>query len=134
MVIEGDVDFSNTVSTISGDKYVSLDFFPKSLDRFIPDEKRVEGYDLDAVIKFEDLISLSIPADKKFIDKPENLNLKFDGYEFNGEYTVAGNKMVLKKALIINNSIIKKSDFQNWTKFIESIKEFNKYLITITQK
>ncbi len=134
VVIEGDVDFSNTVSTISGDKYVSVDFFPKSLDRFIPDEKRIEGYDLDAVIKFEDLISLSIPADKKFVDKPENLNLKFDGYEFNGEYTISGNKMVLKKALTINNSIIKKSDFPNWIKFIESIKEFNKYLITITQK
>ncbi len=134
VVIEGDVDLSNTVNTISGDKYVGVDFFPKTLDKFIPDEKRVAGYDLDVLVKFEDEIGLTIPADKKFIDKPDNLELKFDGYEFKGEYTVAGNKMILKKELSIKNSIIKKADFPNWIKFIESIKEFNKYFLSITKK
>jgi hypothetical protein len=134
VTIEGDVDLSNTVNTISGDKYVGIDFFPKSLDKFIPDEKRIEGYDLDVLVKFEDEISLAIPADKKFFDKPDNLELKFDGYSFKGEYTITGNKVVLKKDLAINNSIIKKADFANWKKFIESIKEFNKYLLSITKK
>jgi hypothetical protein len=134
VTIEGDVDLSNTVNTISGDKYVGVDFFPKSLDKFIPDEKRVEGYDLDVVVKFEDEISLSIPAGKKFIDKPDNLELKSDGYDFKGIYTIEGNKMILKKELAIKNSIIKKADFPNWTKFIESIKEFNKYLLSISNK
>ena len=134
VVIEGDVDLSNTVNTISGDKYVGVDFFPKTLDKFIPDEKRVAGYDLDVLVKFEDEIGLIIPADKKFIDKPDNLELKFDGYEFKGEYTITGNKMVLKKELSIKNSIIKKTDFPNWIKFIESIKEFNKYFLSITKK
>jgi Transglutaminase-like superfamily/Domain of Unknown Function with PDB structure (DUF3857) len=134
VVIEGDVDLSNTVNTISGDKYVGVDFFPKTLDKFIPDEKRVAGYDLDVLVKFEDEIGLTIPADKKFIDKPDNLELKFDGYEFKGEYTVTGNKMILKKELSIKNSIIKKADFPNWIKFIESIKEFNKYFLSITKK
>jgi len=133
VTIEGDIDLSNSVNTISGDKYVGIDFFPKSLERFIPDEKRVEGYDLDEVVKFEDEISLTIPAGKKFTDKPENLEIKNDNYEFKGEYTVVNNKLTLKKVLAIKNSIIKKTDFENWTKFVESIKEFNKYLITITQ-
>ena len=134
VTIEGDVDLSNTVNTINGDKYVGVDFFPKSLDRFIPDEKRVEGYDLDEIVKFEDEITLTVPADKKFIDKPEDLEMTFDGYEFKGAYTISGNKMILKKALSIKNEVIKKSDFANWTKFIESIKEFNKYLLSITKK
>jgi hypothetical protein len=134
VVIEGDIDLSNSVNTISNDKYVGIDFFPKSLERFVPDEKRMEGYDLDQVVKFEDEISLVIPAGKKFTDKPENLEIKNDGYEFKGEYTVTDNKLTLKKTLSIKNSVIKKSEFANWTKFIESIKEFNKYLITITQK
>jgi hypothetical protein len=134
VTIEGDVDLSNTVNTISGDKYVGIDFFPKSLDRFIPDEKRIEGYDLDVLVKFDDEIALTIPADKKFFDKPDNLELKFDGYDFKGEYTITGNKIVLKKELAIKNSIIKKVDFPNWIKFIESIKEFNKYLLSITKK
>lgn len=134
VTIEGDVDLSNTVNTISGDFYVGVDFFPKTLDRFIPDEKRIEGYDLDDIIKLEDEITLTIPADKKFVDKPDNLEMKFDGYEFKGEYTLQGNKMVLKKELLLKNGIIKKEDFANWTKFIESIKEFNRYFLSITKK
>jgi hypothetical protein len=95
----------------------------------------VEGYDLEDVIRFEDEISLTIPNDKKFIDKPENLSISFEGYEFNGAYIQQGDqKMVLKKVLLIKNGIIRKSDFANWTKFIESIKEFNKYLLSITNK
>jgi transglutaminase-like putative cysteine protease len=132
--IEGDIDLSNTVNNISGDKYLGVDFFPKTLERYIPDEKRVEGYDLDDVIKFEDEVSLTIPIDKKFIDKPENLELKNEGYDFKGEYIIVNNKIILKKYLSIKNGIIKKTDFDNWKKFIESIKEFNKYLLTITKK
>jgi hypothetical protein len=132
--INGDVDLSNTVNTISSDMYVGIDFFPKSLDRFVPDEKRIQGYDLDVLIKYEDKISLTIPADKKFFDKPDKLELKSDGYEFKGEYTIEGNKIILTKELAIKNSIIKKADFADWIKFLEAIKEFNKYLISITKK
>jgi hypothetical protein len=60
--------------------------------------------------------------------------LKYDGYEFKGEYTQSGNKMTLKKTLLIKNKIVKKSDFPNWTKFIDAIKEFNKYLISIANQ
>ena len=132
--INGNIDLSNTVNTINNDQYVGVDFFPKSLDRFIPDEKRIQGYDLDVLIKYEDKISLSVPEDKFFFDKPDNLELKFDEYEFKGNYTIEGNKIILTKELSIKNSIIKKSDFPKWIKFIESIKEFNKYLISITKK
>jgi len=134
VTIEGEVDLSNTVNTISNDKYVGIDFFPKTLDKFIPDEKRIEGYDLDIVVRFEDEISLTIPAGKKFIDKPDNLELKFDGYEFKGIYTVDGNKLTLRKELSIKNSIIKKAEFPQWIRFIESIKEFNKYFVSISNK
>jgi hypothetical protein len=132
--IEGDIDLTNSVNTISGDKYVGIDFFPKTLDRFVPDEKRIEGYDLDDVIKFEDEISLTVPANKQFTDKPDNLEIKKDGYEFKGEYIVANNKIVLKKSLAIKNSVIKKTDFEEWKKFLEAVKEFSKYFITITKK
>ena len=134
ITIEGDIDLSNTVNTISGNKYVGIDFFPKSLDRLIPDEKRTQGYDLDDVLKFEDELTLSIPADKKFIDKPEDLTINEAGYEFKGTYTVVGNKITLKKALVLKNSIIDKKDLKAWTRFIESIKEFNKYFLSISAK
>lgn len=134
VTIEGDVDLSNYVNSISGDKYISIDFFPKTLERYMPDEKRVNGYDFDYVLSYEDEISLTVPADKKFVDIPSKLEMNYDGYEFKGEYSVVGNKIVLKKLLTIKNSIIKTNDFTNWKKFLGDIKEFNKYFISVTKK
>jgi hypothetical protein len=132
--IEGEIDFSNAVNVISNDIYVGIDFFPKSLEGLVPDEKRENGYDLDDVVKFEDEISLTAPVGTKFVDVPTNLIVTQPGYEFKGEYLIVGNKLTLKKTLSINNNIIKVADFANWKKFIESIKEFNSYLISITKK
>jgi len=134
VTIEGDVDVSNYVNTISGDKYISIDFFPKTLERFMPDEKRVGGYDFDDVMTFEDEISLTIPQGTKFLDIPEKTELNYDGYEFKGEYIVSGNKIMLKKKVVIKNSVIKTNDFENWKKFLGSIKEFSKYLLSVTKK
>ncbi|HRG24433.1 MAG TPA: transglutaminase domain-containing protein [Chitinophagaceae bacterium] len=134
VTIEGEVDLSNTVSSISGDRYVSIDFFPKSLERFIPDEKRIEGYDLDIVVKFEDEISLTLPAGFQFTDKPENLDISGAGYSFKGIYLVEGSRLTLKKELNISNSIIRKTEFTEWKKFVEAIREFNRYLVTISKK
>lgn len=132
--IEGEVDLSNNVNSISGDKYISIDFFPKTLERYMPDEKRTRGYDFDYVLTYDDEITLTVPPDKKFTDIPDKLELKNDGYSFTGQYTVAGNKLLLKKMLTIKNSVIKTGDFANWKKFLESIKEFSKYFITVTAK
>ena len=132
--IEADIDLSNTVNTISGDKYVGIDFFPKTLDSYIPDEKRTQGYDFDDVIQFEDLITLTIPADKKFVDKPDDLLLSAAGYEFKGSYTVAGNKLTLSKTLSLKKNIIAKTELKEWSNFLASIKEFNKYFISVTKK
>ena len=132
--IEGDVDLSNYVNNISGDKYISIDFFPKTLERYMPDEKRAGGYDFDDIMTYEDEISLTIPADSKFVDIPEKVEMNYDGYEFKGEYTVTGNKIVLKKKIVIKNSQVKKTDFDNWKKFLGSIKEFSKYLLSVTKK
>jgi hypothetical protein len=134
VTIEGDVDLSNYVNTISGDKYLSIDFFPKTLESYMPDEKRMSGYDFDDVLSFEDEISLTIPASMKFVDVPEKVQMSYNGYDFSGEYTVTGNKIVLKKKITIKDSMIKTTDFENWKKFLGAVKDFSKYLISVTKK
>lgn len=134
VTIEGDVDLTNYVNSISGDKYISIDFFPKTLERYMPDEKRVNGYDFDYVLSYDDNISLTLPPDKIFVDIPGKLDMTYSGYEFKGEYTVSGNTITLKKSLTIKNSVIKVTDFENWKKFLEAIKEFNKYFLSATKK
>ncbi|HKO80653.1 MAG TPA: transglutaminase domain-containing protein [Chitinophagaceae bacterium] len=134
VTISGKLDLENAVHTISGDKYVNLDFFPKTLGQYLPDEKRAGGYDFDYVLSFEDELSLTISADKKFSDIPEKLELNFDGYAFKGEYLVNGNKLTLKKNLAIKKSIITKADLSNWKKFLESIKQFSGHFFSVTDK
>jgi transglutaminase-like putative cysteine protease len=133
-VIESDVQLINNVQNISGDKYIAIDFFPRTLERYLPDEKRKAGYDLDYLLTYEDEISLTVPADKKFTDVPDKLELNTPGYRFNGSYVVSGNKITLRKILELKNSVVKKSDFKEWTKFLNAIKDFNKYFIAITKK
>ena len=134
VMISGNIDLDNAIHTISGDKYISLDFFPKTLGQYLPDEKRVNGYDLDYVLSFEDELSLTIPASKKISDIPPKLELNFDGYDFKGEYLVTTNKIILKKTLVLKKSVINKNDLTNWKKFLESIKEFSSYFFSITDK
>ncbi|HTD94040.1 MAG TPA: transglutaminase-like domain-containing protein [Chitinophagaceae bacterium] len=134
VTISGNIDLINYVQTIAGDKYINLDFFPKTLERYMPDEKRKAGYDFDYVLSFEDEFSLTIPAGNKFSDIPEKLELKSDGYEFKGEYVVSGSKITLKKNLVLKNSTINKKDFESWKKFLESIKSFSSYFFSITTK
>jgi hypothetical protein len=134
VTITGNIDLTNSVQTIAGNKYINLDFFPKTLDKYLPDEKRTTGYDFDYVLSFEDEFSLTIPATAKFTDVPEKLELKFDGYEFKGEYLVQGNKIILKKYLVLKNSVINKKDFPNWTKFLGSVKEFSSYFFSVASK
>jgi hypothetical protein len=134
VVLESDVQLKNNVHAISGDKYIAIDFFPKTLGKYLPDEKRKTGYDLDYLLTYEDEISLVIDGDKKFIDVPEKLELNTAGYRFSGVYTVSGNKITLKKTLELKNSIIRKADFKEWTKFLNAIRDFNKYFIAITKK
>ncbi len=133
VTVEGQVSLVNNVNTISGDKYISIDFFPKSLERYTPDEKRTTAYDFDYVLTYDDDISLTVPKNMKFTDIPQKLELNNDGYSFKGEYIVTNNKITLRKTLTIKNNIIKVSDFANWKKFLESIKEFNKYFLTVTK-
>ncbi len=134
VVIEGESNLTNSVSAIDGDYYVNIDFFPKTLQGYMPDEKRTRGYDLNWMTAFEDELSLTIPANKKFTDIPEKLELVNDGYSFKAEYIITGNKIVLRKKLLITKSVINKKDFAQWTKFLESIKSFSENYITITSK
>jgi hypothetical protein len=134
VVISGSIDLSNSVQTISGSKYINLDFFPKTLDKYRPDEKRQTGYDLGYVMSFEDEFTLTIPENSRFSDIPKKLELQYPGYEFRGEYILQGNKIILKKLLVLKSSVIKKNDFTEWTKFLDSIKEFSGYFFSVTTK
>jgi Transglutaminase-like superfamily len=134
VVIEGDASLTNNVSQIEGDFYINIDFFPTTLQGYLPDEKRTRGYDLNWVTFFEDELSVSIPAGKKFNDVPPRLELNSDAWSFTGEYIISGNKITLRKKLLIKKSIVLKKDFAEWSKFLTAVKSFSQNYITVTNK
>jgi hypothetical protein len=131
--IEGDIDLTNYINVIGNDQYVSIDFFPKNLRSYMPDEKRTRGIDLESTFTFEDEIELIIPSGKKCIDLPGKLFVDNPAYAFSGSYEVAGNKVKLKKTLTIKESVIPVEQLPVWRSFLEQLKEFNSYLLTVTK-
>jgi hypothetical protein len=131
--IEGDIDLTNNINVIGDNQYVSIDFFPKNLNNYMPDTKRTRGYDFESIYSYEDEIELVLPAGKKCIDLPAKLSIEKPAYAFSGSYEVTGNKVKLKKTLTIKDNVIPADGLQDWKGFLEQLKEFNSYLITVTK-
>jgi hypothetical protein len=134
VVIEADVDLSNNVTAVDKDIFASIDFFPKTLNQFIPDEKRQKGFSFESMFTYEDDIELIVPSDKKFVDIPEAVKLNFPDYAFNGSYITSTNRIHLKKTLAIQSGQVSKNDFSNWISFLKKMKDFNSNQVSITNK
>ncbi|HET9057314.1 MAG TPA: transglutaminase-like domain-containing protein [Chitinophagaceae bacterium] len=134
VVIEGDIDLSNNITKVGKELYASIDFFPKQLDAYMPDEKRKSDYEFNTTLFYEDEIELTAPAGYTFKDLPDIVKIENKDFGFNAAYTANKNKITLKKTLSINSGRINKTDFANWKDFLKKIKEFNDNQITIAGK
>ncbi|HLG38158.1 MAG TPA: hypothetical protein VI461_00770, partial [Chitinophagaceae bacterium] len=130
---EGDIDLTNNINVIGENQYVGIDFFPKNLRSYMPDEKRTRGYDFESVFSYEDEIELVLPAGKKCIDLPAKMVVDNAAYAFSGSYELTGNKVKLKKTLTLKDSVIPADQLAAWKNFLEQLKEFNSYLLTVTK-
>jgi hypothetical protein len=130
VVIEGDIDLSNNIIRDEKEVYAGIDFFPRKLTSFTPDEKRMNAYEFNSIYTAEDEIELNIPG-YKVKDLPETIDQQATDYGFKGSYAQSGNKIVLKKQLSINTGTVKKADFENWTAFLKKLKEFNNNIVVV---
>ncbi len=130
LVIEGDIDLSNNIIRDDKEVYAGIDFFPRKLSDFMPDDKRVNPYEFNSIYTAEDEIELSVPG-YKIKDLPEVFNQQTDDYGFTGSYAQQGNKIVLKKALSIKTGTVKKADFSKWKDFLKKLKDFNNNIVTV---
>jgi hypothetical protein len=131
VVLEGDIDLSNSVILDEKDIYVGIDFFPENLKNYIPDKNRQHDYVFQSNYVSEDETELIFPAHYKITSLPETINEKSDDYAVTGSYTAKANKITFKKTLSFNSGRIRKEDFNNWTAFIRKLKDFNSNLIVV---
>ncbi len=130
VVIEGDIDLSNNIIRDEKEVYAGIDFFPRKLSSFMPDDKRVNPYEFNSIYTAEDEIELTVPG-YKIKDLPETFNQQAADYGFTGSYTQQGNKIILKKSLAIKTGTVKKDDFKNWKDFLKKLKDFNNNIVTV---
>ena len=126
--IEGDIDLSNNVIRDDKEVYAGIDFYPKKLSRYMPDDKRVNPYEFNSIYTTEDEISVNL-AGYKVRELPEAMNQQAADYGFSGSYQQNGNKLVLKKSLTINTGTVKIDDFANWKDFLKKLKDFNNNMV-----
>jgi hypothetical protein len=131
--IDADIDFANAINIINNEVYVGLDFFPKSLGRYYPEETRKTGYEFKALITYNDEIELTLPADRKCIDLPEPLTINNDYMSFSGSYTITGNKVVLKKLLSLKAAMMPADKLTEWRENLDKLKDFNRKLFAIVK-
>jgi transglutaminase-like putative cysteine protease len=129
VVIEGDIDLSNNVIREDKEVYAGIDFFPRKLSSYMPDDKRMNPYEFNSVYTAEDEIELTLPPGYKVKDVPQAFNQTASDYGFTGSYNVSGNKVLLKKTLSISSGRIKKDDFGNWKDFLKKLKDFNNNIV-----
>ncbi len=130
VVIEGDIDLSNNIIRDDKEVYAGIDFFPRKLSGFMPDDKRVNPYEFNSTYVAEDEIELNVPG-YKIKDLPEAFNQQAADYGFTGSYTQSGSKIILKKALSIKTGTVKKNDFVNWKDFLKKLKDFNNNIVMV---
>lgn len=130
VVVEGDIDLSNNIIRDDKEVYAGIDFFPRKLSSYMPDDKRMNPYEFNSIYTAEDEIELNIPG-YKVKDLPPAFTQQADDYGFSGSYTQQGSKIILKKALSIKTGTVKKNDFANWKEFLKKLKDFNNNIVTV---
>ncbi len=130
IVIEGDIDLSNNVIKEDKEVYAGIDFFPRKLSSYMPDDKRVNPYEFNSSYIAEDEIELSVPG-YKIKDLPPTFTQQANDYGFTGSYIQQGNKIILKKSLAIKTGTIPKNDFTNWKTFLKNLKDFNNNIVMV---
>lgn len=134
VVLEGEVIFTNQITSIGKEQFTSIDYFPLSLRSYKPGEKRKLPFDLDQVCLYEDDVTLTIPPTMKFVDIPDALLVEAAGYRFDGKYTVTNNSVNLKKQLSFSKPIVTTAEFVAWGKFLEQLRAFNSNLLSAAPK
>ena len=131
LVIEADIEISNQVTMVDNLCYTTIDFFPATITRFIPDDERQNPIDIDHVFIVSDEVSFEIPAKAKTQSVPPAFQSAFNNNIMEASYTVSNNKIILRKKMQLNSPVIQKADFAGWKDFLNKIREFDRNNLSI---
>ncbi len=131
VVVEGDIDLSNYIITEDKEIYVGIDFFPEDMRGIIPGSDRQQDYALSSGYVSQDETELFLPPGYKVTSLPAGIEEKTEDYAVSAAYSNKDNTILFKKTLSFPTGRIRRTDFENWKKFTNKLKDFNSNLILI---
>ncbi len=131
--IKYNFELSNQLTESGKEIYINIET-DKDFSKYEFDSTRVNDYEFYCKKYFVSTTEFTIPSGYKTDYIPSAVNLKYDDFSFNLEYTQQGNKIFYKKEISIDNAIVKKSEFKTWNKCIKEINKFyNDQIVLIKQ-
>ncbi|MFM2138095.1 MAG: hypothetical protein RJA57_402 [Bacteroidota bacterium] len=131
VVLEGDIDLSNSMITEGKEIYLGIDFFPEDLRELVPGTGRQQDFELHSAYVTEDVTELILPPGYRIASLPPPLEEKQTDYVISASYTVSDNRIRFRKILSFPTGRIRQADFENWTAFTRRLADFNSNLILI---
>jgi transglutaminase-like putative cysteine protease len=118
-----DFKANNEVTTAGNELYVIMDW-DKDFSNLEFDAERKNDYEFDHKYFITTQTELSVPDGYKIDYVPAPLKKTSTDYSFDGSYQNKGKTILYSKTIVINKAIIRKSEFNDWNKFIKEINKF----------
>ncbi|RKR83463.1 transglutaminase superfamily protein [Mucilaginibacter gracilis] len=130
LTVAYNVDHKNAVSSFSKAYYVDLDLKKEFLTSAIKTAERKHDYWFYHRMNIVKQTELTIPVDYKASSIPPNLDIVNADYEFHIQYTAQTGKLNYKKSILIKNTHLAATKFEQWNKDIEQLaKTYNESVV-----
>ena len=124
------LDHKNAVSVFSKAYYVDLDPEKELINSAIKIGERKNDYWFEHKMHLSKETKLALPPNYKVTAIPKPLNINSPDYEFHIEYSLTEDKLMYKKSILIKNTHLGTSKFEQWNKDIDQLaKTYNQNII-----
>jgi len=132
MQLSFDFKTNNQVTKTANEMYVVMDW-DKDFSSYEMPLDRKNDYEFDQKYYYTVQSELAIPAGYKVDYLPTSYKKATPDYSFEGSYINNGKAIVYKKTIVINQPILKKSEFTAWNAFITDINKFYNDQVVLTK-
>lgn len=127
-----DFKTSHQVTKAGNETYVVMDWDKDFGSSEMPADRK-NDYEFRQKYYYSAVTELAIPAGYKVDYLPAAVKKITPDYSFEGSYTNNGKAIIYKKTIIVNKTILKKSEFAAWNAFIAEINKFYNDQVVLTK-
>jgi hypothetical protein len=127
-----DFKTSHQVTKTGNELYIVMDWDKDFGSSEMPADRK-NDYEFSQKYYYTSTTELAIPAGYKVDYLPAAFKKSTPEYSFEGSYTNNGKSIIYKKTIVINKTILKKSEFPLWNAFISDISKFYNDQVVLTK-